>query len=57
VWKPGSRPAGVWIPPTGKQITVSGINIYHIDDGKIAMEWEQTDGLGMLGQLGALSRL
>ena len=44
------------IPPTGKQITVSGINIYHVIDGKIAAEWEQTDSLGMLAQLGVLPR-
>ncbi len=45
------------IPPTGKQITVSGINIYHIFDGKIATEWEHTDTLGMLQQLGLLSHI
>lgn len=44
------------IPPTGKQIMVSGINIYHVTDGKIATEWEQTDTLGMLQQLGVLPR-
>ncbi len=42
------------IPPTGKQIKVSGINIYHITGGKIAAEWEQTDSLGMLQQLDVL---
>jgi steroid delta-isomerase-like uncharacterized protein len=44
------------IPPTGKQITVSGINIYRVVDGKVAAEWEQTDSLGMLMQLGVLPR-
>jgi steroid delta-isomerase-like uncharacterized protein len=42
------------IPPTGKQITVSGINLYRIEDGVISQEWEQMDSLGMLGQLGVL---
>jgi len=41
-------------PPTGRQITVSGINYYRLEDGKVAEEWEQTDSLGMLGQLGIL---
>ena len=41
-------------PPTGRQIIVSGINFYRIEDGKVAEEWEQTDSLGMLGQLGML---
>lgn len=42
-------------PPTGKQVTVSGINFYRIENGKVAEEWEQTDTLGMLGQMGMLS--
>jgi steroid delta-isomerase-like uncharacterized protein len=42
------------IPPTGRQIRVSGINLYRIADGKIAEEWEQTDSLSMVRQLGAL---
>jgi steroid delta-isomerase-like uncharacterized protein len=42
------------IPATGKKIAVSGMNIYHIINGKIASEWEQTDTIGMLQQLGVL---
>jgi steroid delta-isomerase-like uncharacterized protein len=42
------------IPPTGRAINVSGINLYVIEGGKIAAEWEQTDSLGMLRQLGVL---
>jgi steroid delta-isomerase-like uncharacterized protein len=41
-------------PPTGRQITVSGINFYRLEGSKVAEEWEQTDSLGMLGQLGML---
>jgi steroid delta-isomerase-like uncharacterized protein len=40
------------IPPSGKRISVSGINIYHVVNGKITAEWEQMDSLGMLGQIG-----
>lgn len=42
------------IQPTGKKITVSGINIYKVKDGKIEAEWEQTDTISILSQLGAL---
>ncbi len=42
------------IPPTGKRVTASGINIYRIAGGKIAAEWEQMDSLGLLQQLGVL---
>jgi len=41
-------------PATGKKVSVSGINLYRIEGGKVAQEWEQMDSLGMLGQLGLL---
>ena len=41
-------------PATGRRISVSGINVYRLRDGKIAQEWEQMDSLGMLAQLGLL---
>lgn len=40
------------IPATGRQIDVSGINVYQIAEEKIAAEWEQMDSIGMLRQLG-----
>ncbi len=40
------------IPATGRCIAVSGINLYHVSEGRIAAEWEQTDSLGMLQQMG-----
>jgi len=42
------------IPATGKRIRVSGINMYRIEDGKIAAEWEQMDSIGMLQQMGVV---
>ena len=42
------------IPPTGKSVRVAGINTYRIASGRIAEEWEQTDSLGLLRQLGVL---
>lgn len=42
------------IPPTGKQVTVCGINLYTIQDGRIGKEYEQMDSLSMLTQLGVL---
>jgi predicted ester cyclase len=42
------------LPPTGRRITVNGINLYRVHAGKVVEEWEQTDSLGMLRQLGAL---
>ena len=40
------------IPPTGKQVAVSTIDIVCIEGGKIAEEWGIDDMLGMLQQLG-----
>ena len=42
------------IAPTGKQVTMSGINIFRIADGKIVEMWNQEDVLGMMQQLGAI---
>lgn len=44
------------LSPTGKHINVSGMNIYRVVGNKIDAEWEQTDTLGMLQQLGALPK-
>jgi predicted ester cyclase len=40
------------IPPTGKEIRVTGIAIWRIRDGKIVEHWHQTDQLGLMQQLG-----
>lgn len=45
------------VAPTGKEVTVSGITISRIANGKIAEEWELMDALGMLVQLGAVPQL
>jgi steroid delta-isomerase-like uncharacterized protein len=42
------------IPATGRAVTVSGINIDLIRDGKIAEIWHVEDLLGLLGQFGAI---
>ena len=42
------------IPPTNKQITVTGIVIERIVDGKTVEGWMEMDMLGMLQQLGGL---
>jgi steroid delta-isomerase-like uncharacterized protein len=41
------------LAPTGKRVTVTGINIDHWQDGKIVESWAQWDNLGMARQLGA----
>ena len=40
------------IPPTGKPVTVSALNIHRIRAGKIREGWLNWDALGMMQQLG-----
>ena len=42
------------IAPTGNQVTMTGITIHRIEDGKIVEEWENWDALGLMQQIGAV---
>jgi steroid delta-isomerase-like uncharacterized protein len=42
------------VPPTGKQLALTGIGIYRLADGKIAEERGEEDALGYLRQLGVI---
>lgn len=42
------------IPPTGNKVSITGITIHRIENGKIAEEWEMPDNLGMMQQLGII---
>lgn len=46
---------GTWydIPRTGKQITVPGVTIFRITNGKITHQWSHNDFAGEMQQLGA----
>jgi steroid delta-isomerase-like uncharacterized protein len=44
------------MPPTGKQVSYSGILIYLFADDKIAEQWTEIDLLGFLRQLDVLPR-
>jgi steroid delta-isomerase-like uncharacterized protein len=45
------------IGPTGNRVTMPGIDIFRIADGKIVELWNQEDVLGMMQQLGAIPEL
>jgi len=40
------------LPPTGKPITMTGIEIFRIENGKIAELWGEANMLGLMEQLG-----
>ena len=39
-------------PPTGKQIVMEGITLYHFSAGKLAEMWDRYDNLAVMQQLG-----
>jgi steroid delta-isomerase-like uncharacterized protein len=47
---------GEWrgVAPTGKPVTVTGMTIHRVVDGKIAEAWAEEDWLGVMQQIGAL---
>lgn len=42
------------VPPTGKQVTVTLIDINRIEGGKLVERWAEQDNLGMMQQLGVI---
>ena len=42
------------VPPTGRAVTISGITVYRLVNGKIAESWSQWDTLGLMQQLGVV---
>lgn len=42
------------VPPTGREVTISGIDVWRIKDGKIVENRQIVDNLGLLQQLGAI---
>ena len=42
------------IPPTGREMTVAGMDMWRVAGGKCAEHWLEMDSLGMLQQLGVI---
>jgi predicted ester cyclase len=42
------------VPPTGRPVTMAGVDISRFVDGRIAEHWAQFDVLGVLQQIGAI---
>jgi steroid delta-isomerase-like uncharacterized protein len=55
-WEGRGRHTGelMGIPPTGKDVVVSGLTLSRLKDGRIVEDWTNWDTLGMLQQLGAI---
>lgn len=44
----------IGVPASGRPVEFTGVTISRCQDGRIAEEWELTDTVGLLGQVGAL---
>ena len=42
------------IPPTNKSFSVAGIDVYRLEDGKLAEHWDVVDQLSLMQQLGLI---
>jgi steroid delta-isomerase-like uncharacterized protein len=53
-WTTKGTHTGQWgkVLPTGKHATFSGVNIFRIENGKVAELWNHRDDLGLMQQLG-----
>jgi len=47
------RGAFAGVPPTGRAVELSGIEIVRLAGGRIVEHWDEIDALGLLRQLGA----
>lgn len=45
------------VPPSGREVSLKGINIFRIRDGRICERWGRLDDLGLLQQLGVVPEL
>lgn len=43
------------ILPSGRQVTMTGIDVFRVVDGRLAERWGNRDDLGLLQQLGTVS--
>jgi steroid delta-isomerase-like uncharacterized protein len=55
-WTVRGTHEGEWrgIAPTGKPVTITGMTIHRVVDGKIAEAWAEENWLGVMEQIGAL---
>jgi predicted ester cyclase len=42
------------LPPTGQKVTMSGIEMFRLADGKAVERWAEFDILSLMQQLGAM---
>ena len=53
-WTGTNKGAFFGMPPTGKKVRVTGMNVYRVGAGKIQEEWWGEDIYGLMQQLGVV---
>lgn len=53
----GTDTVGLGGAPTGKRASVTGVNVYRVENGKLTDHWDEWDLAGLLGQLGLIPPL
>jgi steroid delta-isomerase-like uncharacterized protein len=53
-WTATGTHMGRWgsVPPSGRSVRFSGVNIFRLRDGKVAEIWNHRDDLGLMSQIG-----
>ena len=54
IWRGTHQGTFQGIPPTGKHVTFTSIDIYRFVGGKIAEQWAAIDTLGLMQQIGGI---
>jgi len=55
-WTARGTQTGEWIgiPATGKEVVITGNNVFRIANGRIVECWAESDALGLMQQLGVI---
>ena len=53
-WQGTHKGTFLGIAPTGRRLSVRGMDFYRLEDGRVIEHWDTVDEFGMLSQLGDL---
>ena len=53
-WRGTHKGTFLGIAPTGRRLSVRGMDFYRVDGGRVLERWDSVDEFGMLSQLGDL---
>lgn len=53
-WQGTHKGVFLGIAPTGRRVSVRGMDFYRLEDGRVIEHWDTVDEFGMLSQLGDL---